>query len=67
MLPWQPVVDGDVIPAPPLDRIGAGARAGIDVMVGTNTDEHRVFLVPGGAIDQVTNEAVPTANTSAVL
>ena len=28
MLPWQPVVDGDVIPAPPLDRIAAGCRRG---------------------------------------
>lgn len=60
-LPWQPVVDGDVIPAPPLDRIVAGAGAGIDVMVGTNTDEHRLFLVPGGAIDQVTDGALAGA------
>jgi para-nitrobenzyl esterase len=51
MLLWQPVVDGDIIPAPPLDRIAAGAGAGIEVLVGTNTDEHRAMLVPGGAID----------------
>jgi carboxylesterase type B len=61
MLPWQPVVDGDVIPAPPLDRIAAGAGAGIDLMVGTNADEHRLFLVVGGAIDQVTAEALAGA------
>jgi carboxylesterase 2/para-nitrobenzyl esterase len=61
MLPWQPVIDGEVIPAPPLDRIAAGAGAGIDLMVGTNTDEHRMFLVPGGAIDQVTAEALAGA------
>jgi para-nitrobenzyl esterase len=61
LLPWQPVVDGDVIPAPPLDRIAAGASAGVDVMVGTNTDEHRVFLVPGGALDKVTAEALAGA------
>jgi para-nitrobenzyl esterase len=61
MLPWQPVVDGDVIPAPPLDRIAAGAGAGVDLMVGTNTDEHRLFLVPGGAIDQITAEALAGA------
>ena len=61
MLPWQPVVDGDVIPARPIDRIAAGAGAGIDLMVGTNTDEHRLFLVPGGAIDQVTAEALAGA------
>src|SRR5262245_7028108 len=32
MMPWQPVVDGDVIPARPIDRIGAGAGADIDLM-----------------------------------
>jgi carboxylesterase type B len=61
MMPWQPVVDGDVIPAPPLDRIAAGAGAGSDVMVGTNTNEHRLFLVTGGAIDHVTVEALAGA------
>jgi para-nitrobenzyl esterase len=61
MMPWQPVIDGNVIPAYPIDRIAAGAAAGIDVIVGTNTDEHRLFLVPSGAIDQVTPEAVVAA------
>ena len=36
---WQPVVDGDVIPARPIDRIIGGAGAVVDLMVGTNTDE----------------------------
>jgi len=58
MMPWQPVVDGDVIPARPIDRLVAGAGAGIDLMVGTNTDEHRLFLMSSGAIDQVTAEAL---------
>lgn len=61
MLPWQPVVDGDVIPARPIDRIVAGAGAGIDLMVGTNTDEHRMFLVPDGAIEHITEEALAGA------
>lgn len=58
MMPWQPVVDGDVIPARPIDRIVAGAGAEIDVMVGTNTDDWRLFLVAGGAIDRVSDEAL---------
>jgi carboxylesterase type B len=61
MLPWQPVVDGDVIPAPPLERIAAGAGADIDLVIGTNIDEHRLFLVPGGALGQVTSEALAGA------
>jgi carboxylesterase 2/para-nitrobenzyl esterase len=61
LLPWQPVVDGDVIPAHPFDRIVAGAGTGIDVMVGTNTDEHRLFLVSTGAIEHITDEALAGA------
>jgi para-nitrobenzyl esterase len=61
MLLWQPVVDGEVIPAPPIDLIMAGAGGGIDIMVGTNTDEHRAMLVPGGAIDRVTPDFLASA------
>jgi para-nitrobenzyl esterase len=55
-LPWQPVVDGDVIPAPPIDRIAAGAGAHVDVMVGTNTEDWRVFVVASAAIDRITQQ-----------
>jgi para-nitrobenzyl esterase len=58
LTPWLPVIDGDVIPERPIDRIVAGASADIDIMVGTNTDEWRLFLASGGAIDQVTDEAL---------
>ncbi len=61
LMPWQPVIDGDVIPARPIDGIAAGVGGGIDVMVGTNTDENRLFLVPGGAVDQVTAAALAGA------
>jgi carboxylesterase type B len=56
VLPWQPVVDGDVIPAPPIDRIAAGAGAQVDVMVGSNTDDWRLFRVADGTIDQITDQ-----------
>jgi carboxylesterase type B len=61
MMPWQPVVDGDIIPERPIDRIVAGAGADTDVMVGTNAAEHRLFLVTFGAIDRVTTEALAGA------
>ncbi|WP_276248379.1 carboxylesterase/lipase family protein [Haladaptatus sp. YSMS36] len=60
-MPWQPVVDGDVLPAVPLDCIEAGASSDIDLLVGTNTDEHRLFLVASGIIDQITEEALSGA------
>ncbi len=55
-LPWQPTVDGDVLPEPPLDRLRAGASADIDLLIGSNTQEARLFQVPGGLIDQVTDD-----------
>jgi carboxylesterase type B len=58
LLPWQPVVDGDTIPTPPLDRIVAGTGASIDLLIGTNTDEHRLFLAATGALGQINNEAL---------
>ncbi len=61
LLPWEPVIDGEILPARPIDRIVAGASAGVDLLVGTNTEEMRVSLVPTGMIDQITNEALTGA------
>jgi carboxylesterase type B len=61
VLPWQPVVDGAIVPARPIDRIVAGAGAGIDLMAGATADEWNLFLVPGGAIDQITPEVLAGA------
>ncbi|GIW07459.1 MAG: carboxylic ester hydrolase [Dehalococcoidia bacterium] len=57
-LPWQPVIDGDIIPARPIDRIVARAGADIDVMVGTNTDEWRLFVIASGAIERITDQVL---------
>ena len=56
-LPWAPTVDGETIPAPPLDRIRAGA-ADIDLLVGSNREETRLFLLSDGSIDRITEEAL---------
>ena len=55
-MPWQPVIDGDVLPGAPLERIAAGSAAGVDVLVGTNVDDWRLWLVVSGAIGQITDE-----------
>jgi para-nitrobenzyl esterase len=57
-MPFHPVVDGDVVPAAPIDRIAAGAGAGVDVLVGTNSDDWRLFPVLSGAVDRVTEEVL---------
>lgn len=58
---WQPVIDGEVIPARPIDRIVAGAGVDIDVLVGTNAEEGRLSLVPSGALGKVTDEVLTEA------
>jgi carboxylesterase type B len=60
-MPWQPVVDGDLVPAPPIDRIRAGSSRGVDVMLGTNVDDWRLWLVASGAIGQITDQMLTGA------
>lgn len=45
---WQPVIDGQVIPGPPIERITAGASAQVDLILGTNTEDWRLFRVISG-------------------
>jgi para-nitrobenzyl esterase len=56
VLPWQPVIDGDLVPARPIDRIADGVAADIDLMAGSTTEEWNFFLVPSGMIDRITPE-----------
>ncbi|MFG2825553.1 carboxylesterase/lipase family protein [Kitasatospora sp. NPDC048365] len=58
MMPFEPVVDGEVLPVDPLEAVRSGASAGIDLLVGTTTEEFRLFLVPTGLIDLLP-EAAP--------
>jgi para-nitrobenzyl esterase len=63
-LPFQPVIDGDLLPALPIDRMAAGAGANIDVLVGSNADEFRLWLVLQGTIDAVNEEILSRAVTA---
>ena len=53
---WQPVVDGTVLPAPPVECLAAGSAHDVDVIIGTNTDDWRLWLVLSGAISRITEE-----------
>lgn len=58
MLPFHPVIDGDVIPSTPVDRIAAGAGSEVDVLIGTNTDDWRLFVVMNGLSERTTDESL---------
>src|SRR5437763_5992437 len=44
-LPLVPGVDGVSIPTPPMQALADGAATGVDVMIGTNRDEAKMFMV----------------------
>jgi para-nitrobenzyl esterase len=44
MMPFHPMVDGDVLGAPPAEALQSGAAARIPLIVGTTSDEMRLFL-----------------------
>ncbi|MGW0435902.1 carboxylesterase/lipase family protein [Micromonospora sp. NPDC003197] len=58
---WQPVVDGQTLPARPIDAIRAGVGADVDVLIGTNAEEGRLSLVPFGLLDAITDDDLVTA------
>lgn len=51
---FEPVVDGDLVPDLPARGIAAGAAPGVEVLLGTTAQEHRLFLVPNGIADAAT-------------
>jgi para-nitrobenzyl esterase len=46
-LPFMPVVDGVVLPRPPLESVAAGSAAPVRLLAGTNRDEMTLFLLSG--------------------
>jgi para-nitrobenzyl esterase len=58
---FEPVIDGDVLPALPITALRTGAGADVDVLAGSNTDEHTLFLVPNGLADLVTDDLLRLA------
>ncbi|MFJ7071353.1 carboxylesterase/lipase family protein [Streptomyces sp. NPDC098781] len=47
------VVDGDVVPEDPATALARGRGDGIDLLLGTNTDEYRLWFVPSGLVDRI--------------
>jgi para-nitrobenzyl esterase len=61
LMPFEPVIDGDLLPARPIDSIVAGAGANVDVLIGNNADEFRFFLVPTGMINAINEDFLSRA------
>ena len=63
-MPFEPVVDGEVLTARPYDAIAAGAARDVDLLVGTNLEEYRLFLVPNGVMSYIDGLALEAAARS---
>ncbi|MEV4398728.1 carboxylesterase family protein [Nonomuraea sp. NPDC049607] len=59
--PFAPVVDGEVLPATPWRALADGAAPGVELVVGHNRDEYRLFMALAGDLGQVTAEQTATA------
>lgn len=68
-MPYEPVLDDEVLPRRPIDALqdaageadGTGGAGGLPLMIGTNSEEFRFWLVPLGLLPHVTVEALPYA------
>ena len=58
-------IGGEAVPASPLDALLAGAGRGIPVLIGSTTEEYRLWFIPGGAIDRVTAATLALARMAA--
>jgi len=53
LLPFAPAVDGSVLPVAPITALAAGRGGGVPLMIGSNRDEARLFLVAAATIDLI--------------
>ncbi|WP_329339549.1 carboxylesterase family protein [Streptomyces sp. NBC_01352] len=56
LTPFSPVVDGEVLPVTPWQALAAGAGRDVELVVGHNRDEFRLFLAMGGQLGNITEE-----------
>jgi para-nitrobenzyl esterase len=56
---WSPVVDGDVLPQPPLDAFAGGAGSDVAMVIGTTRDEAGLFTAMMPVLASLEESALP--------
>ncbi|MFF6876795.1 carboxylesterase/lipase family protein [Streptomyces sp. NPDC012474] len=59
--PFSPVADGDVLPVMPWQALAAGSAKDVELLVGHNRDEYRLFIAMAGRLGQITDERAASA------
>ncbi|MEU4269638.1 carboxylesterase family protein [Streptomyces sp. NPDC026092] len=58
---FQIAVDGEVLPRDPFEALREGASADVDLLMGTNTEEYRLWFVPSGLTERIGRLALRAA------
>ncbi|MET8982919.1 carboxylesterase family protein [Streptomyces sp. NPDC004539] len=58
--PYSPVVDGEVLPTTPWQAVSAGEAAHLDLLIGHNSQEYRLFTVLGNLLGRITDDQATT-------
>lgn len=58
---FSPVVDGEVLPEAPWQALAGGAGRDVDLIIGHNRDEYRLFLLFSGLLGKVTDQQAAEA------
>nr|7W1I_A Chain A, Carboxylesterase [Thermobifida fusca]7W1L_A Chain A, Carboxylesterase [Thermobifida fusca] len=58
LLPFAPVIDGELLSQRPAEAIAGGAGHDVDLLFGTTTDLYRLFLAPTGLLPFITSDYV---------
>jgi para-nitrobenzyl esterase len=61
LLPFAPTVDGTVLAEAPITAIAAGQGRDVPLLIGSNRDEARLFLVPAASIDLIDDPTLEAA------
>ena len=61
LLPFAPTVDGSVLPVAPITAIAAGQGSDVPLLIGSNRDEARLFLVAAATIDLIDQPTLAAA------
>lgn len=59
--PFSPVVDGEVLPTTPWEALAAGSARDVELLVGHNRDEYRLFLALADRLGKITEEQAAQA------
>ncbi|MGW7041924.1 carboxylesterase/lipase family protein [Streptomyces avermitilis] len=61
LTPFSPVVDGEVLPVTPWQALAAGAARDVELIVGHNREEFRLFVLLAGQLGKITDEEARAA------